>query len=149
MVIAAAIHLSGIAELQLPQWLLVMAYTVLGWNIGLRFTTESLHHAWRSLPAILTSILSLIAFCGGVALIVSQLLRIDLLTAYLATSPGGADSIAIIAASSHVDIAMVMAVQVVRFLIVALLGPRLAQAVASTLPRATAQTSPAAARSRA
>lgn len=39
------------------------------------------------------------------------------LTAYLATSPGGADSVAIIAASAHVEISFVMAMQLARFLV--------------------------------
>ena len=55
---------------------------------------------------------------------------IDPLTAYLATSPGGADSVAIIAASSHVDVPFVMALQTGRFLVVLLIGPRLARFVA-------------------
>ena len=43
---------------------------------------------------------------------------------------GGADSVAIIAASSQVDLPFVMAMQVARFMIVLLLGPALARAVA-------------------
>jgi uncharacterized membrane protein AbrB (regulator of aidB expression) len=52
------------------------------------------------------------------------------LTAYLATSPGGADSVAIIAASSNVDLPFVMAMQTARFMLVMLVGPALARAVA-------------------
>ena len=49
----------------------------------------------------------------------SRTLGIDPLTAYLATSPGGMDSVAIIAAASdRVDISFVMALQTARFLIV-------------------------------
>ena len=43
---------------------------------------------------------------------------VDPLTAYLATSPGGSDSIAIIAASTNVDVSFVMAMQTVRMLAV-------------------------------
>jgi uncharacterized membrane protein AbrB (regulator of aidB expression) len=46
------------------------------------------------------------------------------LTAYLATSPGGADSVVVIAATSAVDAGFVMAMQLVRFLMVLVLGPR-------------------------
>ena len=60
----------------------------------------------------------------------SHELGIDPLTAYLATSPGGMDSVAIIAAASDsVDISFVMALQSARFLIVLLLGPSLARLV--------------------
>ncbi|MGB5799326.1 MAG: AbrB family transcriptional regulator, partial [Mesorhizobium sp.] len=48
-----------------------------------------------------------------------------------ATSPGGMDSIAIIAAATNnVDISFVMALQTVRFMIVLLLGPSLARLMA-------------------
>jgi uncharacterized membrane protein AbrB (regulator of aidB expression) len=50
-----------------------------------------------------------------------------MLTAYFATSPGGADSIAIIAAGTAVDTPLVMAVQTGRFLTVLVLGPTLAR----------------------
>jgi uncharacterized membrane protein AbrB (regulator of aidB expression) len=43
---------------------------------------------------------------------------------------GGADSVAIIAASSHVDMPFVMAMQMARFILVLLVGPALARAVA-------------------
>ncbi len=43
------------------------------------------------------SILLLMGFCGAIAWLLSHELGIDPLTAYLATSPGGLDSVAIIA----------------------------------------------------
>jgi uncharacterized protein len=52
------------------------------------------------------------------------------MTAYLAMSPGGADSVAIIAASSKVDVSFVMALQTARFVVVLLIGPSLARFIA-------------------
>ena len=52
------------------------------------------------------------------------------LTAYLAASPGGADAVAIIAASSRVDMSFVMAMQVARLILVILIGPSLARLLA-------------------
>ena len=60
---------------------------------------------------------------------------IDPLTAYLATSPGGMDSVAIIAASSNVDMSFVMALQAVRLVIVLLVGPPLARFIAQRMTR--------------
>jgi membrane AbrB-like protein len=105
-------------------------YTVVGWIIGLRFTREIVVYAARMLPRITTSILMLIILCGGLAWALHLVLGTDMLTAYLATSPGGADSIAIIAASSKVDLPFVMAMQTARFLLVILIGPSLARMVA-------------------
>src|SRR5258707_13813974 len=71
----------------------------------------------------------LIAFCGGLAFVLVEVFDIDPLTAYLATSPGGADSVAIIAASSNVDVSFVMAMQTVRLIAVLFIGPSLTKFV--------------------
>jgi uncharacterized protein len=60
----------------------------------------------------------------------AHIAHLDGLTAYLATSPGGMDSVAIIAAGTPVDTPLVMAVQTGRFLAVLLLGPALAKGAA-------------------
>jgi len=114
----------------LPPWLMAGAYVLIGWSIGLRFTREIVIHAARALPTIAASTLTLIALCGGLAWLLHVTVGTDPLTAYLATSPGGADSVAIIAASSPVDVPFVMAMQVSRFVLVLLVGPALAKTVA-------------------
>jgi membrane AbrB-like protein len=131
MILGTALHLGAGLDFQLPQWLLAVSYAAVGWAIGLNFTMPILRHATRALPQIVASILILIALCGGMAWLISHVLGVDPLTAYLATSPGGMDSIAIIAAAAqNVDISFVMALQTVRFLIVLLLGPGIARLVA-------------------
>ena len=72
-----------------------------------------------------------------------QATGVDALTAYLAMSPGGMDTVAIIAASSHVDLAFVMAMQAVRLIVVIALGPRLAAWVARHIGKQSAATLPA------
>jgi membrane AbrB-like protein len=126
----SVLHLLGAIEIELPKWLLAGTYTLLGWSVGLHFTPTILAHAVRAIPKILLSVTLLIAFCGELAYVLTQTLGIDALTAYLATSPGGMDSIAIIAASSHVDVPFVMALQTIRFLIIVMAGPQLARFVA-------------------
>ena len=133
-ILAIALHLGGMVQFQLPQWLLAMSYVAVGWTIGLRFERTVLLHAARALPQIAVSILLLMGFCGGIAWVLAHELGVDPLTAYLATSPGGLDSIAIIAAaSSSVDLSLVMALQTARFLFVLVVGPPLARLVARSL----------------
>jgi membrane AbrB-like protein len=105
-------------------------YALVGWSIGLRFTREIVLYVARVLWKVAASTIVLIALCGGLAWLLHLTVGIDPLTAYLATSPGGADSVAIIAASSHVDLPFVMAMQMTRFILVLLLGPILARTVA-------------------
>ncbi|CDX32329.1 putative membrane protein [Mesorhizobium sp. ORS 3359] len=130
-IFGAVIHLGLGVPMQLPPWLLAISYAMVGWSIGLNFTRPILRHAARALPQIIGSIVALIAFCGGMAFVISRLLGIDPLIAYLATSPGGMDSVAIIAAAArNVDISFVMALQSARFLVVLLIGPSVARLVA-------------------
>jgi membrane AbrB-like protein len=89
------------------------------------------------LSVIMACSLALIAVCGGVGAVLVGVAGIDPLTAYLATSPGGADSVAIIAASSNVDVRFVMAMQMARFVAVLAIGPLAARFFAR---RATAKT---------
>jgi hypothetical protein len=63
---------------------------------------------------------------------------IDPLTAYLATSPGGIDSAAIIAAASKVDLPFVMSMQTARLLMVLFIGPVLSRRVAGSVTNALA-----------
>jgi membrane AbrB-like protein len=131
--VGAVLQGSGAMHIELPPWLLATSYALIGWNIGLGFTRAILIHAAQALPRIVASILALIAICGGLAYLLTRFAGIEPLTAYLATSPGGADSVAIIAASSKVDMPFIMALQSARLIIVVLIGPRLARFIAGRL----------------
>ncbi len=130
-ILGTLLHLGPQMPMQLPVWLLGISYMVIGWAIGLNFTRAIIRHAARALPQIVGSIIALMAFCGGLAWLLAHELGIDPLTAYLATSPGGMDSVAIIAAASeNVDLSFVMALQSARLVIALTLGPSLARLVA-------------------
>ncbi|WP_454692220.1 AbrB family transcriptional regulator [Achromobacter aloeverae] len=136
MAIGIVLHLVEGVTLELPPWLLALAYAVVGWNIGLRFTRPILAVAWRALPKVLVSTFLLIGICGLFAVALVDWAGIDPLTAYLATSPGGADSVAIIAATSHdVDMSFVLAMQTLRFVLVVMTGPAIARFIAARVTR--------------
>jgi membrane AbrB-like protein len=130
LIAGATLSSTGLITITLPPWLMAGSYALLGWSIGLSFTREIVLYAARVFPKIAASTLTLIALCGGLAWLLHVTLGTDPLTAYLATSPGGADSVAIIAASSNVDMPFVMAMQTARFILVMLVGPTLARTVA-------------------
>jgi hypothetical protein len=121
---------AGLLTIELPPWLLAVSYAIVGWSTGLGFNRTILRHAAQSLPRVIVSILVLMAVCGGLAGLLVVAAGIDPLTAYLATSPGGADSAAIIAMASNVDVAFVMAMQTTRLVLVLLIGPSLAGFIA-------------------
>jgi uncharacterized protein len=133
MALAAMLEALGLVTLVLPQWLLALSYAFLGWSIGLSFNREILQHAARALLPITLAIGIMIGVCAALAALLVRAAGVDPLTAYLATSPGGMDSVAIIAAASKADLSFVMALQVVRLVIVLMLGPPLARFLAQRL----------------
>ncbi|MCG6856768.1 MAG: AbrB family transcriptional regulator [Salaquimonas sp.] len=134
VITTSALHAAGWLTIELPQWLLAIAFAIIGWRVGLGFTRRILRHAAHALPQIAVSALALIAFCGLLGYLLTLFFDIDGLTAYLATSPGGLDSVAIIAASTPVDVPFVMALQTVRLIAIMALGPWIARMVARRLP---------------
>lgn len=129
MMLGTALHIGGLVEITLPPWLLGAAYTALGWYVGLGFTRAVFLHAFRAIPQLVLSTVMLIGLCGVSAWLLTLLLHTDPLTAYLATSPGGLDAVAIIAITSHADVSFVMAIQTMRLFVVMLTGPQIAKLI--------------------
>ena len=122
-------------QIELPPVLLLVTYALIGWTIGLKFTKSVFMYALGVLPKLIGVIALLLGMCGCIALALVAFAGISPLTAYLATSPGGADSIAIIAASAPVDMAFVMSVQLMRFISVLLIGPVISKIMASRVSK--------------
>jgi membrane AbrB-like protein len=135
LLLLALLHAGGWLALDLPRWLLAASYALLGWHIGLGFRRDALRQVGRALPAVATAALCLMALCGALAWCLTRLAHVDALTAYLATSPGGVDSVAIIAAATpRVDLPFVLALQAVRLLFVIGLAPLLTRLVVRHSP---------------
>ena len=113
----------GVLRVGWPPGVPQVAYALLGIYVGLLFDPDSIKRAGRLLPFVLASTLGLMAVCAGLGWILAALTGADLLTAYLATTPGGIDSVAIIALGSGADASLVLAVQMLRLFAVVLAGP--------------------------
>lgn len=130
MALGTVLHAGGWLDLQLPPWLLGIAYAGLGWYVGLGFDRAIFVYALRAVPALMLATALLIGLCAASAWMLTWVLHIDPLTAYLATSPGGLDSIAIIVVGSHADVPLVLAAQTLRLFLVLATGPTLAKLIA-------------------
>ncbi len=137
MIIGSMLHASGTLQLQTPEWLLALAYAFIGWSVGLCFTRPIFLLAIRTLPHMMASIVGLMLLCGGMAWMVTKMMPVDMLTAFLATSPGGLDSIAIIAAGSRVDMAFVIAMQTLRLFSTLLFSPILSRFISRRVEAGT------------
>jgi membrane AbrB-like protein len=130
MALGTVLHAGGWLDLCLPPWLLGAAYIGLGWYVGLGFNRAIFHYALRAVPKLLLATGLLIGLCAASAWLLTWQLHIDPLSAYLATSPGGLDSVAIIVVGSQADVPLVLASQTLRLFMVLLTGPALAKLIA-------------------
>jgi membrane AbrB-like protein len=132
LVLSILLSSAGWLRPELPPWLLAASFVLMGWTIGLRFTRRLLFPLLHSLPWVLVSVASLMIFCALFAGLLVIGAGMDPLTAYLATCPGGMDTVAIVAAATPgVDAPFVMVMQAARMLLVLLTGPPLARFVAA------------------
>ncbi len=129
MILGSALHSSGLVEIHPPFWMQAGASVLLGWYVGLGFNRSLLISAYRVLPQLLLSSALLIGLCGILAWLLVSFSRVDPLTAYLSTSPGGVDSVILIAMGSQADVPFVVAVQTLRVFMVILIGPSIARMI--------------------
>jgi membrane AbrB-like protein len=123
----SAMHVSGIISIDVTWWLLDAAYITVGWTIGLSYTREILIYIRGVLPTLILSTFVLLAMCALAGVVLVVLVHVDPLTAYLATTPGGLDSVSIIALGSGSNVALVLAIQMLRLFAVVASGPPLAK----------------------
>ncbi|WCT74758.1 AbrB family transcriptional regulator [Sphingomonas naphthae] len=127
--LGAVLHLNGILDPVLPHWMLAVSYGLIGLYVGLQFNRAIMLVAVRSLPAMAIAIVVLILLSSLVGIAFAWMLNLDLVTGYLATSPGAIDSIAILALGSNATMSVVMAVQAIRFFAVILMAPYLVKLI--------------------
>jgi uncharacterized protein len=112
-----------------PMWVPPIVYIIVGFYVGLLFDRKSLIQAGRLLPLLIANVFVLIVFCAFAGLFFSRLIGASPLSGYLATSPGGGDTIAIIALGCGADVSLIFAVQILRTLVILFTGPYLTNAV--------------------
>ncbi|MBV9077859.1 MAG: AbrB family transcriptional regulator [Methylobacteriaceae bacterium] len=137
LLLGSVLHAADLATMTLPDPVLALSYAAIGWYVGLRFTRETLALVWRALPHMLAATFAMIALGAGSALLLVRLRHTDPLTAFLATTPGGIDSVAIIAVGSGTDVPFVLALQTLRVLLVVVTGAPVARLVARLSARQT------------
>lgn len=130
MLLGTVLQFLGVVNLVIPHWMIAIAYGIMGAYIGLGFDRATLRYVMYAMPIMIIASMLLILLCGLSALIVSWWLGVDYLSAYLATSPGGLDSLSVVAIDVHADVGLVMAMQTLRLFAVILTGPMIAKYIA-------------------
>ena len=131
MIVALVLTLAGVTGAARPPVLLVeLAFAVIGWQAGVRFTRESLRVVAGLLPAATALIAAVVVGCAALGAVLARLTGVTPLEAYLATTPGGIYAVVATAVSSGVDVAFVVAVQVLRVVLMLLVAPPVARLMA-------------------
>jgi membrane AbrB-like protein len=128
LAVAAVVSSTGwLGTPSVPSAIQWVGYTLIGVQVGLRFTRSSLASITRMLPAVLAIIVAMIAVTAGMGVVLAWLTPADGLTAYLATTPGGLFAVLATAADSGSDVTYVMAVQLFRLIVILAFTPLLAR----------------------
>jgi membrane AbrB-like protein len=128
MVAAAVVDLTGLSpDVGVPGLLEDAAFLVIGLQVGISFTRESLRTIGRALPLALVTILGLILACAGLGAVLAAVTGVSALDGYLATTPGGLYAVLATATGSGADATFVLAVQVLRLFVMLLSAPLIAR----------------------
>ncbi len=130
LAVALAVSLSGwFPPVVVPVWPQLIAYVVIGLQVGLRFTRSSLRHIAGLLPAAVGLILTLLVLSALFGLLLVAWVGVTPRDAYLATTPGGLYAVLAVAVDSGADVSFILTVQVVRLIAVLTTAPLVARAM--------------------
>jgi membrane AbrB-like protein len=113
------------------------AFALIGLQVGLRFTLGTVRAVGRLIVPVLASVLALMAACFVLAILLDAVTSVDLLTSYLATTPGGLYAVLAVGFGAGANTTFVLGVQTLRVLVMVLVAPivvrRLVRAASTTL----------------
>jgi membrane AbrB-like protein len=122
MFVSGALVLGGV-DFVVPPVIRELAFALIGLQVGLRFTVETVKRMGRLLIPVLGGVLGLLvgSFLLGVGLVVTT--DVSLRDAYLATTPGGLYAVLAVAFGANADTTFILGVQTLRLLVAVLLAP--------------------------
>jgi uncharacterized protein len=110
-------------EFTVPPLLAQTAFALIGLQVGLRFTADTVRLLGRLLVPVLGCIAGLIVGSFGLAVLLELTTSVSLLDAYLATNPGGLYAVLAVAFGANANTTFILAVQGLRLLVMILLAP--------------------------
>jgi membrane AbrB-like protein len=140
MLMALAAMMTGVVPGFAPSGALQnLAFVLVGLDVGVRFTRQTLRQMRRLLPAILTAVAAVCLACAALAWAFAATIHLPLIDAYLATTPGGINAVLATAAATHAAVALVSTVQSLRLLLVVLVTPILIRLIAPRVRKTRAR----------
>jgi uncharacterized protein len=122
--------LAGAVTLAAPEgWFVVpavgqnAAFAVIGLQVGLGFTLQTVRQTGRLALPVLGAIAVLLLSSAGLAVVLDALTSVSFLNAYLATTPGGLYAVLAVAFGAGANTTFIVAVQGLRLMVMVLLAP--------------------------
>ncbi|WP_214108659.1 AbrB family transcriptional regulator [Acrocarpospora catenulata] len=126
MLVSAVVTATGLAHGFAPDGMLrSLLFTMIGLDVGLRFSRHTVRRLRRILPVAAACTLAVSAACGALAWVVSAVTRIPFNDTYLATTPGGINAVLATASAAHANLPLISSVQSLRLFEMAFLAPLL------------------------
>ena len=122
MIVAGVVTLS-ITEFAVPPVVRELAFAMIGLQVGLRFTLETVRLLGRLFVPVLLALAGLLIGCAGLAVVLHLTTDVTFQDAYLATTPGGLYAVLAVAVGANANTTFILAVQLLRLLVAVLLAP--------------------------
>ena len=124
MLVAAVIAL-GVpgGEFAPPALLGDAAFAVIGLQVGLKFTIDTIRLLGRLLVPVLLAVTGVLVACGLLAVVLDVTTSVSLRDAYLATTPGGVYAVIAVALGTDANAAFILAAQGLRLTVMIALAP--------------------------
>lgn len=131
LAIAVLLSVSGwfdrYGDVGVPDLVVNVGYALIGIQVGLRFTRDSLRAIATLLPRAVVVIVALIAACAALGIGLAAVADVSALDGYLATTPGGLYAVLATAIATSSNVTFVLGVQVMRLIVMLLAAPLLAR----------------------
>lgn len=126
MLLTALVAFAGVPRDFAPAGLVQnLVFTMVGLDVGLRFTRASLAHVRRLFGPVVVITVMLVGDCAAIAWWVAAAVHVPFMDAYLATTPGGINAVLATAVTTDANIALISSVQSLRLFVIVLLTPLL------------------------
>jgi uncharacterized protein len=110
-------------EFDVPPLAREVAFALIGLQVGLKFTLETIRLLGRLLAPVLVAVFGVLASCGLLALVLDAASDVSLRDAYLATTPGGVYAVLAVALGTDANAAFILAAQGLRLVVMVALAP--------------------------
>jgi membrane AbrB-like protein len=123
MLASGSTHLTGLVEGEMPSWIMIPTYVVLGGMIGSRFSGASLKAMRTAFVAGAVVTILVVALAAFIAALIAWLAAVPVDAALIAFAPGGLETMAAMAVMLNAQPTYVGAHHVLRLLILSALMP--------------------------